>query len=94
MKAVINGKLVYPDGITEGVLLVENGRIVSGPCFAVPDGAETIDAEGLFVGPGLIDEHVHGFHKGNAAYDIIDDARQVAREHLKCGTTAILPYPP
>ena len=92
-KAIINGKLVYPEGITEGVLLMENGRIVSGPLSEVPADAEVIDAAGLYVGPGLIDEHVHGFHKGDKAYDIIDDARAVAREHLKCGTTAILPSP-
>ena len=28
MKAIVNGKLVFPDKICEGAVLIENGKIV------------------------------------------------------------------
>lgn len=41
-------------------MLIENGRIVSiGHKLEVPSGAETIDAEGCAVIPGLINPHTH-----------------------------------
>lgn len=92
MKAIVNGKLVLPNEILEKTLLMDNDKIIS-ICDEVPSGAEIIDAEGLYVGPGLIDEHVHGFHKNGVGYDIIDETEAVAKEHLKCGTTSVLPSP-
>lgn len=93
MKAVINAKLVFPDKVTEGSLLIEGEHITAAGNINVPDDAEIIDAGGLFVGPGLIDEHVHGFHKNGEGHDIIDDVEGTARAHLMCGTTSILPSP-
>ena len=43
---------------TYGSLHMENGRI-SGFSDDIPDGA--FDAEGLYVLPGMIDTHIHGF---------------------------------
>lgn len=92
MKAIINGKLVFPDRICEGVILIDNGVITaSGEGVSVPDGAEIIDAKGLFVGPGLLDQHLHGYSSCGERIDVIHDTKGVAERHLKHGTTTITP---
>ena len=55
--AIINGKLADPAGrnVSGGVILIEGDRIVAAGDVAVPGDAETIDAGGLVVAPGLID---------------------------------------
>lgn len=93
MKAVINGKLVFPDEIREGVLLLDGDLIAAAGDVKVPAGADIIDASGLFVGPGLIDQHVHGYHQHGEGFDIIDNCRKVAESHLKHGVTYITPSP-
>lgn len=46
--------------IEGGTVLIENGRITAiGTDVAAPEGANTIDAEGKWVTPGIIDNHSH-----------------------------------
>ena len=42
MKAIINGKLVFPERIIEGNLLIDGDRIVAAGKIDVPEGAEII----------------------------------------------------
>ncbi len=92
MKAIINGKLVFPDRICDGVLLMDNGKIVdSGEHVAVPENAEVIDAKGLYVGPGLLDQHLHGYSSCGDRIDVLNDTKRVAELHLKHGTTTMTP---
>ena len=63
--ALVGGTLINPNAapVASSVVLVRNGRIAcagpqGGDC-AVPPGVETLDVSGMFVGPGLIDAHVH-----------------------------------
>lgn len=55
--AIINGKLADPAATTlsPGIILIEDDRIAAAGDVAVPADAETIDAAGLVVAPGLID---------------------------------------
>jgi imidazolonepropionase-like amidohydrolase len=61
----IVGALVYPidsDPIENGILIVQDGKIVSvGPLAAttIPEGTTTIDATGKVIMPGLVDTHSH-----------------------------------
>lgn len=93
MIAIINGKLVFPDEVREGVLLIDGKRIIAAGGVTVPACADTVDAAGLYVGPGLIDQHVHGYHQHGEGYDIIDNCRKVAESHLRHGVTSITPSP-
>lgn len=91
MKAIINGKLVFPDSIREGALLMENGRIVAAGNVKVPPEAEIIDAAGLYVGPGFVDQHSHGYQHSGENYPVKTDPVAAAEAHLKHGTTTYIP---
>ena len=91
MKAIINANLVMRDHyIPDAVLLMENGKIVDfGPArkLTVPENCESIDAEGLYVGPGFVDIHTHS--DGRIFFQ--DDPVTASQHHLKHGTTSLLP---
>jgi N-acetylglucosamine-6-phosphate deacetylase len=55
-----NGVLALPSGPARGDILCEGGRIVAIGREVVAQGATEFNAEGLNVGPGLVDVHVHG----------------------------------
>ncbi|WP_174546765.1 N-acetylglucosamine-6-phosphate deacetylase [Nocardiopsis dassonvillei] len=53
-----NARVVTPDGVHEGWLRIENGRVAAlGSDGPVPDGR---DLGGAWVVPGMVDTHVHG----------------------------------
>ncbi len=63
MKCIINGKLVLPDTVVEGKALLFDDTIAEiADASAVDTGKyEVIDAAGLYVAPGLLDMHIHGY---------------------------------
>jgi dihydroorotase len=68
---IANAKIVNEGTVTDGDLLIENGRI-SGIDKPAPTGVEVFDAQGAWLLPGMIDDQVHfrepGFeHKGTIA---------------------------
>ena len=91
LKAVTNAILVMRDHlIPDGYVLIENGVIADFGELrhrTLPEECETIDARGLFLGPGLIDIHTHASDK----VFFIDDPVTVAQYHLRAGTTTVLP---
>lgn len=53
--AIVNGRIIGADGIQENNLLVRDRQIAAIGHFDVPADAETIDAKGALVAPGIID---------------------------------------
>ena len=53
--AITNGRVVTPQGLMDGGVLVRDGRVAAIGSFDVPADAETIDAKGNLIAPGLID---------------------------------------
>ena len=90
MTAIINATLVMRDHlIPEAVLLIEDGVIKEygeARKLAVPEGCDIIDAEGLFVGPGLVDIHNHA----GGRHWFYDEPIEAAQFNLAHGTTTIL----
>ena len=89
MTAIINATLVMRDHlIPEAALLIEDGKIHAfGEMrnFPIPEGCEIIDAEGQFVGPGLIDIHNHAGN-GHWFYD-----EPIEAAFFGCGGVAEIP---
>ena len=85
-----NALLVCADHyVPNGAVLIESGVIAAcGPegTFAVPEGAERIDANGRYLGPGLIDIHIHA--GGPYAFD--SEPEQAAAHVLRHGVTSVL----
>src|SRR5260221_5541885 len=72
--AIVGATVVHPDRdlpsaiASNSTVIIAGSRIESiGPASStpVPPGATRIDGRGKWVGPGLIDSHVHFFQSGN-----------------------------
>ena len=91
MKAIVNAVLVMRDHlIPDAYLLMDQGRIAGFGEMrgaTLPECRETVDAGGLFVGPGLIDIHTHASDR----VFFYDDPATVAQYHLRAGTTTVFP---
>jgi len=86
-----NGRLVFPNGIREGLdLIVESGIITAIRPQAPAMGEEIVDLEGDYLSPGFVDLHVHG---GNG-HDTMDASakafRAICEYHATGGTTSLL----
>ena len=90
MKAIVNAELVMKDHlIPEAVLFIEGDKIAGFGemrTTPIPKDCEIIDAEGAYVGPGLVDIHCHA--GGGKRFE--HDAAVAAQAHLPYGTTSIL----
>jgi len=56
--AVTGGRVVTPEGLIEGGVLVQDGRVAAIGSFDCPANVERIDARGAIIAPGLIDTGV------------------------------------
>ena len=86
MKAIINAELVMRDHlIPEAVLFIEDDKIAGFGemrTTPIPEGCEIIDAEGAYVGPGLVDIHCHS----GTGVRFIHEPAKATQEHLENGT--------
>ncbi len=91
MLYIENARLILENEIlSDGALLIEDGRILkvgARGSFAAPQEAQRMDAEGLYIGPGFVDIHVHG---GGGA-EFFEEPLKAAEYFLRHGTTTILP---
>ena len=78
-----NAKLILEDGIQEGALCVENGRIAWLSGAPQEDG---IDLNGMYLAPGFVDIHCHG----SGEHWHFDHPAEAAAWHLQEGTTSLL----
>lgn len=89
MLKISNAKIV-DDGITEGNVYVENGKITAVTKENLPFDEE-LDICGNYLSAGFVDMHVHG----GGGFDVMDgdvqSVREVAKMHLSHGTTSIFP---
>jgi dihydroorotase len=61
--AITGGRVVTPQGLVEGGVLVRDGRIAAVGGFDLPGDVERIDARGALIAPGLIDVGVFAIDK-------------------------------
>ncbi|MBQ9545516.1 MAG: amidohydrolase family protein [Clostridia bacterium] len=89
MKAIVNTTLVLKDHyIPDGVIVTDGDRIVKmGPRAAVDvSGIDTLDAGGLYTGPGLIEIHTHA----DGDHFFFEEPEKAAATLLYHGVTSTL----
>lgn len=83
--AVINGKVVNSEIITNADILIRDGRISAVvPSGDKHDAGRTIDAAGKFILPGFIDAHLHPVY--------VDRIDTLSRAAACEGVTTLIPY--
>lgn len=85
-----NAKIVFPDGVREGDILVREGKIAKIARRIERKREEIIDASGLYAFPGLIDMHVHLREPG---YEYKEDIESGARAAVHGGFTQVCCMP-
>lgn len=90
MKAIINGKIILKDGVAENKALLFDDKII-GLSDHAAGAEEIIDAQGLYVSPGFVDVHIHGYLGEDASDGSADGLRKMAEGVLKNGVTSFLP---
>lgn len=93
MKTIIkNGRVITPDGIIDGYVLYEDGKIAeigAGDCM--PQADEVIDAQGRYVSPGFIDIHTHGAGGADYMDCTVKAYLTAARMSARHGATLVYP---
>lgn len=84
-----NGNVVFPNGVHKADILIEDGIIQK--IGTIEEDYDTVDADGLFVSPGLIDIHTHGGNGHDYMEGTLEAFKEAASLHLKHGVTSIVP---
>src|SRR3954471_8483935 len=86
-----NARLIFPNGVRDGLdLVVENGIITGIRPQAPAMGEDVVDLENSYLAPGFVDLHVHGA-MGHDAMEASPKAfRAICDYHASGGTTALL----
>ena len=91
MKTLIkNAKVVLPSGVVETAVLVDGGRIAAIDAAVHTRADEVVDATGLHLLPGVIDDQVH-FREPGLTHK--EDLRSASRACAKGGVTTFLEMP-
>ena len=86
---IINGKIYSGNRFVSGVLGIRDGKLRVYPAdYALPEGAEIIDAAGKKIVPGFIDLHTHGAVGVDVNGAAADDYEKIGCFFAKHGTTA------
>ena len=93
MKTIIkNGRVITPEGIIDGYVLYEDGKITeTGTGDSMPQADEVIDAQGRYVSPGFIDIHTHGAGGADYMDGILEAYLTAARMSARHGATLVYP---
>lgn len=85
-----NVRLILPEGVREGSLLMEKGKIAAlNP--EQTDGACVVDGKGCYLAPGLIELHSHGAGGSDFMDGTLEDILAASRMHLRHGVTTLMP---
>ena len=89
MERIRSDRIILSDGLLDGYVYWENGRITDVTTSEYPV-VEEYDARGYFVSPGFVDIHTHG-GGGNPFEGSVEEIVAGCLFHLRHGTTSICP---
>jgi N-acetylglucosamine-6-phosphate deacetylase len=83
-----NARLIFPDGIRDGLeMVVEKGRIAE---IRQRSNGEAIDLGGNYLAPGFIDLHIHGALGRDSMEASAEAFQAICDYHASGGTTSLL----
>src|SRR5213082_3091804 len=86
-----NARLIFPDGVRDGLELVaEEGKITAIREQTQSGGEGVINLQGNYLAPGFIDLHVHGALGRDTMEASAEAFRAICDFHLSGGTTSLL----
>ena len=86
-----NARLVFPDGIREGLEIVaEQGKIAEIRQQTKAAASDVIDLGGNYLTPGFVDLHVHGAIGRDTMEASAEAFRAICDFHARGGTTSLL----
>lgn len=89
---IYNARIITPDEVRRGVAVVRDGRVAGIHDRAdIPEGAQGIDARGMYLAPGYVDIHVHGGGGRSAMEGTPEAVLAMCEAHARHGTLTILP---
>lgn len=91
MKAIINGKIILQDGIVENKAVLFDEKIIGIVDLSAVQADEIIDAQGLYVSPGFVDVHIHGYLGEDASDGDAAGLEKMAHGIVQNGVTSFLP---
>lgn len=91
MKAIINGKIILQDGIVENKAVLFDEKIIGIVDLSAVQADEIIDARGLYVSPGFVDVHIHGYLGEDASDGDAAGLEKMAHGIVQNGVTSFLP---
>ncbi|MBE5781759.1 MAG: N-acetylglucosamine-6-phosphate deacetylase [Clostridiales bacterium] len=93
LKAIVNGRILLPESEVLGKALLFDQKIIGivDESVARAQAEEIIDAQGLYVAPGLVDTHIHGYQGADVSDADPDGVRCMAKGLLENGVTSFLP---
>jgi N-acetylglucosamine-6-phosphate deacetylase len=86
-----NARLIFPDGVRDGLeLVVEKGKITAIRERIQAHASEVLDLYGNYLAPGFIDLHVHGARGRDTMEASAEAFRAICDYHAGGGTTSLL----
>jgi N-acetylglucosamine-6-phosphate deacetylase len=86
-----NARLIFTDGIREGLeLVVEKGKITAIRDHSHAGANEVIDLKRNYLAPGFIDLHLHGARGRDTMEASVEAFRAICESHASGGTTSLL----
>jgi N-acetylglucosamine-6-phosphate deacetylase len=86
-----NARLIFPDGIRDGLeVVVEKGKIAAIREHSNAYANEVLDLHGNYLAPGFIDLHVHGALRYDTMEASAEAFQAVCDYHASGGTTSLL----
>lgn len=86
-----NGRLIFPDGIRDGLeLIMRGGKIAAVRESRGDDEEGVVDLENNFLAPGFIDLHLHGAVGRDTMEATADAFHVICDYHASGGTTSLL----
>ncbi|MCX7883785.1 MAG: N-acetylglucosamine-6-phosphate deacetylase [Caloramator sp.] len=85
-----NGRIIKEDGIINGSLEIEKGKIKK-IYEDKYDFEDAIDAKGLYISPGFIDVHTHAIEGRDCMEGNFDAINAMSKSLIKYGITSFLP---